>query len=184
MKVGAPGRPRGLTPTGQKTSQKIRDRLRKQATRTIARPKPVDPPPRPKAGEWRPPAWLVQTLTESGKVHLLDKPPERPTTIPNTSSSMSQSASSTDNPGMVDRPCTVRRPRSGIDEISLTQAVDEYCNSTNEDEESNQEDVRGDDTNANVEYPNQGEGPPGAQVAPESLQQEAPRTLLFSGIYK
>ena len=65
-----------MTPTGQKTSEKIRDlRLRKQATGSMTKPKPVDPPPPPKAGEWRPPAWLVQTLVESGEEHLLDEPP-------------------------------------------------------------------------------------------------------------
>ena len=110
-----------MTPTGRKATEKVTDlRLKKQIIGTMTKPKTViQGPPRASAQEWNPPAWLVQTLMESGDAHLVDEPPEIP--------QASTSSSSTDFSGMVDsRPNTMTRPRSGTDEMSPTQAVDEY----------------------------------------------------------
>ena len=66
---------RGQTPTGHRTSQKVRDlRLRKQLTSSTARPIRQDQPHSTPAAEWTPPAWVVKALIESGDHELLDAP--------------------------------------------------------------------------------------------------------------
>ena len=68
--------PRGLTITGRKAADKVRDlRLRAQLTGTTRRPAaPETPQPRTQT-TWKPPEWIVQSLQQSGDMYLLEEPP-------------------------------------------------------------------------------------------------------------
>ena len=90
----------------------------------MARPKPVESPPPPKAGEWPPPAWQVQTLIESGEEHLLDERLVRSTAASSTTPIHINNTNNSSGPS------AGPRPPAGTDEISLTQAVAEYCDGT------------------------------------------------------
>ena len=61
--------------TGRKAADKVRDlRLRAQLTGTTKRPAAPEPP-QPKPTAWQPPEWIVQSLQQSGELHLLEEPP-------------------------------------------------------------------------------------------------------------
>ena len=80
----------------------------------------------------------------------------------------------------------VHRPRRCTDEISLTQAVHDYCNSVSDHdtEGSQQEDADEAASGDNAVSPSPGGDNDGAHGVPQPPPQQAPRSLLFSGIYR
>ena len=99
---------------------------------------------------------------------MLDEPPVRPLRPPGHTNSHEASERS---PGASS---SGHRPRAGTDEISLTQAAEEYCASTNSDEESGGESPASETEGVEGTEPEHQEEPP----------PPPPTAQLFSGIYR
>ena len=93
----------------------------------MKRPRQAVPPAAPSTETWKPSEWILKTLEKSGGMHLLNE--SRPTPEPNNSSARS----STEAPPAEESENTnsgQRQKRTGSDTLSLTQAVEAYCDST------------------------------------------------------
>ena len=129
-------------------------------TGTTKRPRQAEPAAPITTKVWTPPEWIVQALAQLGDTHLLNE--DKPTHEPRSGSA--RSSTETPPTEVINSTTRKRKTRTGSDTLSLTQAVEAYCDSTLDSDEEPLE------------------APEDAPIPEEAY--EPPSELVFSGLYQ